>query len=190
MERQGDRFADELYASLSAELDADMEGAAAAAAADEAVAVEEVVEEEAASRASAFGRFRPGSAAYDALSVACKMVVAWLARMLYATRLPSERVLLLSMADLLAHPATSLRRVSRHLGMALEQSDAKAIARGPAFKHYAKDTTIAWNSTIQKQLLQGRAAVHADDIADGVAFAFELIAGDGRLRSLSQWVRE
>ena len=128
------------------------------------------------------------SVAFAALSVAEKMALCWCRRMLLATRLPKERTLLLRMDQLLATPAAYLRHVAAHFGLPLSQARAADIVAGPVWSTYAKDSSVPWNATVQRTLLEGRATAYRPQVREGVAFAASLIAEHPELERLADWV--
>ena len=76
---------------------------------------------------------------------------------------------MLTMDAFLSDAAGTLGDVASFLGASLEPLAAKRIARGPAFTHYAKDTSVRWNATVQAQLVAGRYAVHKEAVDDAKA---------------------
>mmetsp|Transcript_65513 Transcript_65513/g.213317 ORF Transcript_65513/g.213317 Transcript_65513/m.213317 type:complete len:483 (+) Transcript_65513:64-1512(+) len=129
-----------------------------------------------------FETYKAGSDAFQGLSIAERMVLLWMKRMLFVLGLAKareEQVLLLRMDDFLEKPSRRLVDVAEFFGLPLSSKVADTITEGRTFKEYAKDSSVPWNGTIQATLLQGRAEAFADDIAKGLAFADKLLAEHG-----------
>ena len=74
--------------------------------------------------------------------------------------------------------------------MPFDLSDAQMVARGPAFKRYAKDTSKQWGPSSQRLLMAQRTENSYEEIDDGVEFAHALVREDPRLSGLRKWLDE
>ena len=78
--------------------------------------------------------------------------------------------------------------MAAHFGLSLSTARAAAIVAGQVWNTYAKDTSVPWNATVQRTLLEGRTEAYRVQVDEGFKFAVELIARHGELEELADYV--
>jgi len=160
--RQQERFSDQQYGAL----DVKMKGAF-----------------------NAFKEFSVDSQDFQDLSIAKRMALAWMKRMLFVQSMPKSKVLLLEMDDFLANPRKHLMEVGTFLDLNITNKIAEAIASDRnIFQVYAKDQEVPWDRAVQKRLFEGRSAAYRTEIDEGVEFAGMLMAKHKALQKLRMMV--
>lgn len=123
-----------------------------------------------------FKRFRSDAPAFQELTIVRRMVLAWFKRLAFAWKLPAAQVLRVRMDEFLAEPAAQLEAAATFLGLDLDASAAKTIARGPLFKEHAiGDAPARYDHEAHAGTLADRARHHRTNIDDGIDFAKALL---------------
>lgn len=90
------------------------------------------------------------------------MQIAHLQRML--DRFGPERVMALDAADLLAHPAASLRRVESLFELGLDDGAIDRIVSGPAFSKHSKYSTMDYDRGARESEHESLMKVHGEEV--------------------------